>query len=367
MIRRQYRDFIKKSTSQEGLPWLLKRLAQYFLIHTSFMAKRALCGPILGSLVTNYTCNYHCVMCDLPLRDKILRDRGLKELSTEQLKKVLKDFALLGVCGVGLTGGEPFLRKDIYELLAYAKKLRMITHISTNASLLNEENVQKTLATGVDSINISLDGACSQTHDQIRQVQGSFDKVVAAIECIDRLRREKNISVRLKIVSVINQRNIDEAPDLLKLSSKLNADCVEFIPQQPFSSAAMTSPTPVDPVFLEKVTRYVKLFLDLQARGAKIENSSGHLSLFPKAFGNERIPFHCYAGYNSLAVDCFGEIYPCVPWFNWDKSVGNVAHQDLKEFWYSRQYDKSRDEILQCHGCYLTCQSELNLLFKLIK
>ena len=159
MVRQQYIDFIKKSMSCEGLPWFLKRAAQYFLIHLSFLRKKPLCGPIFAALVTNYTCNFHCAMCDVPSRDRILRDRGLKELSTEQIKGVLKDFWALGVSGVAFTGGEPFLRKDIFDLLKYSKKLRLFTHISTNGSVFNDENVRKTLETGIDSINISLDDA----------------------------------------------------------------------------------------------------------------------------------------------------------------------------------------------------------------
>ncbi len=363
IIRQQYLDFIKKKVSDDGVLWFLKRMLQYIQIHASFLIKKPLTGPIFATLVTNYNCNFHCVMCDVPARDRILRDRGLKELSTEQIKAVLKDFAALGVSGVAFTGGEPFLRKDIYELLAYSKKMRLFTHISTNGSVFNEENVRKTLATGVDSINISLDGAFKATHDHIRDFPGAFDKATAAIERIDRIRKEQKLPVRLKIVSVINQRNIEEVPELLKLRQRLNADSIEFIPEQPFSTAEMTSRTPADPAFLVKAAQYSKMLIELKNNGEKIENSVGHLSLFTKAFADRRIPFNCYAGYNSIAVDCFGEIYPCAPWYNWDKAVGNIAKQSVKEFWYSREYNKSRGDILKCHGCYLTCQSELNMIF----
>ncbi len=363
MIRQQYRDFIKKMVRREGPGWLFKRAAQYVLIHSSFAAKKPLCGPIFATLVTNYNCNFQCVMCDVPSRDRILRDRGLKELSTDQIKGVLRDFRALGVSGVAFSGGEPFLRKDIFDLLTYSKKLGLYTHISTNGSVFNEENVKKTLQTGVDSINISLDGACKETHDQIRNFPGAFDKATGAIERIHRMRKDKNIDVRLKIVSVVTEKNIDELEALVHLRSTLNADSIEFMPEEAFSTAQMTSPTPANPDFLEKVRKYSKLLLDLKNKGEKIENSSSHLALFPRAFAKERIPFNCYAGYNSIAVDCFGEIYPCAPWYNWDKGVGNIADQGVKEFWYSKGYDKARGDVLKCHGCYLSCQTELNLMF----
>jgi len=362
LIRKAYLDFIKNKVTEGRLVWLLKRGVQYLLIHMSFLVKRPLCGPVLATLVTNYSCNYRCRMCDLPLRDKAMRDKGLDELTTSQLKTALKDFADLGASGVGFTGGEPLIREDIFELLGYAKDLDMITHLNTNGFFLDEEAAKKLIGCKVDSINVSLDGASEKTHDNIRGHDGAFRKAVNAVGHINRLRATGGHTIRVKIVSVISPLNIDEIPGLVRLSAELGTDCIEFIPEQPFS-AAYDVKMAHDQLFLGKLNKAVSYLLDLKKKGANIENSPRHLKLFEKSFRNAQIPFRCYAGYNSYAVDCYGEIYPCVPWFNWNRAVGNMRDVGFKDFWYSRGYNKMRGDILKCRGCYLNCQAELNLLF----
>jgi len=366
MIRRIYLDFIKDKISKREADWIFKRGMQYFLIHASYLIQRPLCSPILGTFVTTYRCNYHCKMCDLPLRDRQLQRQGLKELPTLQLKNLIKDFFDLGTSGIGFTGGEPLLRNDIFELLAYTKDMGMITHLNTNGFFLNEENVKKLLQAGTDSINISLDGARAQTHDTIRGYHGAFDKVINAIDCINLMRKKTGMPMRLKIVMVVNETNIDEVPDLVKLSCDLKTDCIEFIPQQPFFTLSEPVALYFNDNFLKKVENTVQYLVSLKKQGIKIENSFRHLRLFAKSFKGDESPLICYAGYNSYAADCYGEIYPCMPWVNWGKSVGNIKDIPLKEFWYSSNYNKIRKDISKCRDCYLNCQAELNLLFNII-
>lgn len=362
MIRKVYVDLVRQRLARGEAGWVALRGAQYLLTHLSRVAGRPLCGPILGTLVTNYTCNYRCAMCDISRRDQELKGR-LRELTTSEMKEVLRDFARLGTVGIGLTGGEPLLRKDLFELLRYCKELGMITHLNTNGSLLDEERAGRLLEAGVDSLNISLDGSCPETHDALRGIPGAFERVKSAVATVGRLRRERGSPLRMKVVAMVNERNIDEVPGLVELSRQWGTDCVEFIPRQPFT--ADRDKGQPDAVFLKKVRGMVKRLLAAKAEGISIEDSPRMLRLFPRSFRGEASPLACYAGYNSLGVDCYGEIYPCVPWVNWGKSVGNVRESPLKEFWASPAYNLKRPEIARCRDCYLNCQAELNLLFTL--
>ncbi len=366
MIRKVYIDFIRQKVVKGKWDWFFKKLWQYFLIHISFVRGRPFCGPILGTFVVNYRCNYKCKMCDLPLRDRLIRAGGLKELSTLQLKKILKEFAGLGTGGIGFTGGEPLLREDIFELMKYSKELGMITHLNTNGFFLNSDNVKRLLYANVDSINISLDGATASTHDAIRGYRGAFDKVVYAVECINSMRKRMSIPIRMKVVTVIGKDNIDEIPDLFKLAHNLKVDCIEFIPQQPFTVLTDDASVNFDDVFLKKIDAVVDYILGQGRKMIKVENSPRHLQLFKKSFRGEKSPLVCFAGYNSYAVDCYGQIFPCVPWVNWGKPVGNVKDISLTKFWYSEIYNKIRREISNCRDCYLNCQAELNILFNII-
>lgn len=361
MIRKVYSNFLREKLAKREFRWLLSRGTQYALTFASFMAKRPFCGPILGTLVTNYTCNYRCQMCDLRLRDKELKAKGLRELDTAGMKKVLDDFAGLHVSGVGFTGGEPLLRNDIYELLAHAKTRGMISHLNTNGYFLDENAAKSIIDAHVDSINISLDGARASTHDRIRGFAGAFDHAVLGIRRLDAARRRTGALLRIKTVAVISEENVDEYEDMISLARDLNVDCIEFIPRQSFLSNA--EPARSNPSFLGKIDNMTRSLLDGAGNGMQIENSPSHLRLFNRSFRNRESPLRCYAGYNSLAVDCYGEIYPCVPWYNWRHAVGNIVGQDLRKFWYSAEYNGIRKEIAGCRKCYLNCQAELNILF----
>lgn len=362
MIRKVYSDFLREKISKKEFRWILSRGIQYVLTFASFMVQRPLCGPILGTLVTNYRCNYRCTMCDLPQRDRELQAKGLRELDTAQMKKILDDFALLGTSGIGFTGGEPLLRTDIFELLSYAKARGMISHLNTNGFFLDEENAHRIVEAKVDSINISLDGARPGTHDRIRGSSGAFGRAVDGIGRLIAARKKAGALLRIKTVAVISEDNVDEVEDMVTLARDLKVDCIEFIPRQTFLSTGGEAAR-VDPVFLGKIDAMTRGLLDGTPKGVKIENSAAHLRLFNRSFRNVDSPLRCFAGYNSLAVDCYGEIYPCVPWYNWRHAVGNIARQDLRRFWFSAEYNRVRKEIAGCRKCYLNCQAELNILF----
>ncbi|GAB4483833.1 MAG: heme b synthase [Thermodesulfovibrionales bacterium] len=361
MIRKIYIDLLLRKFSDKEYGRLFSLGRQYLLTHLSSLLRRPFCGPILGTLVTNYRCNYRCVMCGLPQRDMEFNDRGLREFDTARMLRVIDEFASLGVSGIGFTGGEPLLRKDVFELLAHAKRRGMISHLNTNGALLDDTAARNIVSAGVDSLNVSLDGAHAKTHDAIRGVEGAFEKAVRAVERAIAARKRSGAGLRIKTVAVLGEDNIDEAVEIVGLSQDLGADCVEFIPQQPFAVGKQN--VPAAPTFQGKVETIAGTLIRMKRSGARIENSLAHLRLFSRSFSGEPSPLKCFAGYNSLAVDCYGEIYPCVPWYNWRRPAGNVQETDLEGFWYSKRYNRLRKEVSGCRGCYLNCQAELNILF----
>lgn len=364
MIRKIYLDLLHRRLSEGRYRWLARCAGRYALVQLSHAAGRPLCGPVLGTLVTNYTCQLRCRMCDITSRKGTLEGRGLREFSTAGMRGIIGGLASLGTLGVGFTGGEPLLRRDIFELLSHARSLGMITHLNTNGFLVNEERAGKILDAGVDSLNISLDGARAGTHDSIREVSGAFDRATGAVTLIDGLRRRGGRALRLKVVCVVGEGNVDELPEVAKLSADLGADCVEFVPRQPFTEGGTADAAPAGEPFLEKLRCALTSVADLQRAGIAVENSGRMMKLIDYSFRNRPSPVPCYAGFNSLAVDCYGEVYPCLPWANWDRAAGRVRDGDgLKTLWRSAAYRAVRGEVARCRKCHLNCQAELNLLF----
>lgn len=346
---------------EEGPSWLFKRACQYILLHLSEKLHRPLCGPALGTLMVTYRCNFHCAICDMPLKAHTHQRQGEQEFSTERFKEIIGEFAKLGIPGIGFTGGEPLLRNDIFELMAETRRLGMIAHLNTNGWQLGDEQAHQIIEVGVDSVNISLDGATAETHDRIRRTAGSFDRAVQAVERLVRLKKKHTSHVRIKTVAVIDESNIDEVPQMLALGKTLGTDCIELIPRQPFAGASKESAT--NEILLAKVDSLVTSLANNEYPGVPLENSPVHLRLFHNSFAGLPSPVKCSAGYNSLAVDCYGNVFPCVPWINWGKATGSIEHSTLTDLWTSRNYQQQREKSSTCRDCYLNCQTEMNLLF----
>jgi MoaA/NifB/PqqE/SkfB family radical SAM enzyme len=365
MIRKTYKDFMIRKMKEVGPGWLVSRGRQYILQHLSSMLRRPLCGPIHGSLMVTYRCNYNCVMCDFPQKCVERVRAGEQELDTDRFRRIIGEFARLGTPGLGFTGGEPMLRSDIYDLLACTRQHRMITHLNTNGYFIDDEAAGRLIDIGVDSVNISLDGARPETHDRIRNHPGAFERATTAVERLHRLRRQRGAFLRIKNVAVIDGTNIDEIPELITLSSKLGADCIEFIPRQPLAAADLSveRSATADEALLGKVDLMVAHIRKAAKEGFGIENSPAHLRLFRSAFAGLPSPVKCRAGYNSLLVDCYGDVFPCFPFIGWGKPAGNVRDVSLVELWGSPEYQRHRDCVSLCHDCYLNGQLELNLLF----
>jgi len=363
MIRKVYSDLILRKLRESGPGWLLRRCRQYLLLQLSGALHRPLCGPALGTLMVTYRCNFHCAMCDMPLQASAQARSGMTEFDTARFLGIINEFAELGVPGIGFTGGEPLLRDDIFDLLTETRRLGMIAHLNTNGWLLGDDQAQRIIDIGVDSVNVSLDGAVAATHDRIRRTQGSFDRAVRAVKRLVNLKQKHGSHVRIKTVAVIDETNIDEVPQMLALARTLGTDCIELIPRQPF--AAIPQETGTEPELLAKVDRLVEYLQGKQLFSVAIENSPAHLRLFSDSFAGHPSPVRCSAGYNSLAVDCYGNVFPCVPWINWGKTTGNIRSITLGELWHSPDYQRQREITSQCHDCYLNCQTELNLLFDL--
>jgi MoaA/NifB/PqqE/SkfB family radical SAM enzyme len=301
-------------------------------------------------------------MCDITRQDTIRQQQGLREFDTARFCSIIEELAALGVAGIGFTGGEPLLRPDIFELLACARRHGLIARLNTNGFLLGDEAARRLIASGADSVNISLDGARAATHDRFRNHSGAFERATTAINLLHRMRTRQNARLRIKVVSVVDETNIDEAADLVTLSQELGADCIDFIPRQSFAEGERTLG---DAALMVKVGRLAEYLRSAQKAGAPIENSPAHLQLFRASFAGLPSPVRCQAGYNSLAVDCYGDVFPCVPWINWGKTAGNVRDKGLAQLWHSAEYQPYRRSTGACRECYLNCQTELNLLFDL--
>ena len=140
------------------------------------------------------------------------------ELTTGECKKFLDSLARMGSCIVILTGGEPMLRDDIYDIARYGhdKGLRMV--MATCGVLLDEAAAEKLKNAGIARISFSIDGATAQTHDRFRGVPGAFDHVTKAIAVA------KKTGLSFQINTTVTRSNLAELPEIFRLAIELGAD-----------------------------------------------------------------------------------------------------------------------------------------------
>lgn len=147
--------------------------------------------PLKVQHYLTYRCNFRCKYCNLYSQES-------KELGTEAIKSILRDFVKAGTVSWTFTGGEPLLRKDIKELVEYAKQLGLHIAMTTNGSLV-KENID--WIGKVDLLNISLDGT-KEFHNNLRG-KGSYDTTMGAIK----LLKENHIPVA--ITSVMCKKSME--------------------------------------------------------------------------------------------------------------------------------------------------------------
>ncbi len=151
-------------------------------------------------------CNLKCIHCYAHADDENDSD----ELTTQEGKELIDDLADFGVPVILFSGGEPLMRKDLPELVTYARSKGLRAVISTNGTLIDEKMARRLKEIGLSYVGISIDGTMP-TNDNFRAISGAF---LAAIEGLRNCQKE-GIKVGLRFT--INKYNMDEIPDIFDL------------------------------------------------------------------------------------------------------------------------------------------------------
>ena len=157
------------------------------------------------------SCNLNCAHC----RAAASCGPYTGELSTDKCFKLIDEIAAVSSPVIILTGGEPLLRPDIFEIATYGtnKGLRMV--MATNGTLVTPTVARKMIESGIKRVSISIDGKDAQSHDAFRQEKGAFDKAIAGIDAL------KDADMEFQINTTITTANLNQIKDILKLAKNL--------------------------------------------------------------------------------------------------------------------------------------------------
>jgi heme b synthase len=158
-------------------------------------------------------CNLSCLHC----RAAATMGPYSGELDTPSALKLVDQIAEVGNPIVILTGGEPLLRSDIFEIAQYGtdKGLRMV--MAPNGTLITEDVGHKMAQVGIKRISASIDGSDRKSHDAFRGVEGAYDAAMQGIENV------KKAGIEFQINTTVTRANVEQIPDILKLAEDLGA------------------------------------------------------------------------------------------------------------------------------------------------
>ena len=323
-------------------------------------------------------CNLKCKHCYENAGQK-----GIDELSTNEALETIDKLADAGVVFLAFSGGEPTVRPDILTLIHRAAERGMYVAVATNGiSFSNSDRVRLFKDAGMKFVQISIDGANPETHDEFRGVTGAFEKTVAGIRnCVSE-------GLFVEVSTTVTHHNIGEIHDVIQLCEDLKVRWLMFYNLVPVGRGLELIDTDLTPdereylleVLWERITNRRDTSLEVLTTApqfarvayyANHENVSQDEIISPTHFSNARLPSQmkgltefiggCGAGRFYVSIEPNGDIYPCVFFPHTEAMrVGNIVRDDFESIWISspllqrlRIKDLLSDECGSCEKRYI--------------
>jgi MoaA/NifB/PqqE/SkfB family radical SAM enzyme len=365
MIRRSYVTVLWNQVRKGRILWPFRQAMKWPALRLGSKIEKPLCGPIHGTFYTTYSCDLRCHFCDLPYRHIEYKKAGRRELGLAEKLQIVEDFASIGTTAIGFTGGEPMLDPDTPALIERAVNLGILTHLSTNGFAFKSGQMTEDLFDlGLHGVSISIDGARRATHNRIRGSKKNYDDVLTSLRNLIAVRKDHANKMSITTTTVITRENYSEIPELVDMLIEMEVDQIGFMPVQDIGLDYDVDRRSRNFMVREagELDRVVDFLIEKKRKTDRIENTVSYLRLFKKAFRGEPLPIQCYAGYNTLAVDSWGDIYPCFPWAEMRRSAANTRDITLRDFWNTNASIVMRKQASSCRDCFWNNHTELNLM-----
>ncbi|MBC8230076.1 radical SAM protein [bacterium] len=338
--------------------------------------------PLVVWNITN-RCNLKCRHCYLSAEDK----KYTGELTAEEAKEFITDLSEMKVPVLLFSGGEPLLRRDIFELGKFAVDLKLRVVLSTNGTLITPEVALKIKDSGFQYVGVSIDGM-PKTHDDFRAMDGAFKAAM------DGMRNCMEIGVKTGVRFTINKFNKDELSKIIDLVEKegIPRFCMYHLVYSGRGLGLMSTDTSLREK-REIIEFLVEKTLELHKKGVEVElltvdnHADGvYIYNYLKKTDPERadevmqlLQMHggCSAGTKFANVDPLGNVHPCQFWQH--ETLGNVKERKFSEIWNDERNElliqlRQKSDLIKgrcggcdfksvCGGCRIRAQSASNDLW----
>ncbi len=286
--------------------------------------------PLVLSWNVTRKCNLKCSHCYINAAPREHTD----ELTTEEGKRLIDQICEVSHPLLILSGGEPLLRKDIYELIEYGTEKGLRMGLGSNGTLIDDSVAKKLKQSGIKTVSISLDSHIPDHHDDFRGIQGSWQKAISAIEAL------RTNDVLVQVNTTLTQHNYDEIDDVMSLAEKLGVENFHLfflVPTGRGKKIADITPAMYEEMIKNTFAKTARHKLNVKPSCApQFMRIAKDMNLDMRQWVRG-----CMAGLYYCRVYPNGEITPC-PYL--PIKLGNVRDKSFKDIWFNSEvFKKIRD------------------------
>lgn len=303
----------------------------------------------------NERCNCRCLMCG-----HWQNENKSEEMTADQWKRALgglRDF--VGPFHINFSGGEPFLRKDIYEIFEFLHERDCLFGVCTNGGPLSKKGARRLCEMRLLNYNTSLDGVQPETHNYLRGRKRAYDWVIRGIKNLRDAGRDVGYTPPIIVKPTVCKRNMRELVDIVKMAREEDWAAINFQPMGIWTEE--TKPGGELWIGDEDIREFediVEELIEMRNNGYPIWTTTGNLKKmvyhFKEKFPEERNRW-CTVGMTNITIYSNGDIKFC------DKfpSPGNVKDNSIKDIWFSDKGEKIRKKVTYCKKlCLENCRLE---------
>ena len=307
-------------------------------------------------------CQMKCITCSKwNIQAKDVID---KELTTQEWKDILLKLKHWLGDGFGFcfSGGEPFLRKDIFEIIDYAYSLNVRSMTVTNAYSISN-HYEKIIDSKLGGIDISLNSITDHAiHDHSRGRENSAQKAIDALLTLNDLKKQKGGSLSITVSTIVFPENVKEVIPLVEFvtKNKLNGIMFQLVEDiESFHAYSETSrlntssyqmPEDLYDKYMKMANEFIPVIdqlMEMKIAGSPIHNSLEQLEAYKVFFNNPSDILKtiiCDVGSQNFAIDPYGDVRLC---FNMNP-VGSLKTSSPEEIWNCREAEICRNAIKNC-------------------
>ncbi len=286
--------------------------------------------PLVMSWNVTRECNMKCSHCYINATEKKLNN----ELTTQEAKSLMDQIHQVSTPLLILSGGEPLLRPDIFELISYGAKIGLKMGLGSNGSLIDESVARKLKKAGIATVSISLDSNIAAQHDEFRGVTGAWEKAVQACKAL----RKNNVLVQVN--TTLTQHNYNQIDDIMSLAEDIGVENFHLFFLVPTGRG--TKLTDISPEKYEEMI--TKTFAKTANHKLNVRPSCApQFMRIAKGMGLDMRQWirGCIAGLYYCRIYPNGDVTPC-PYL--PIKLGNIREKSFKEIWFNSKVFKDLRE-----------------------